>query len=503
MALRNWLRLTRANARPHHARRPRVRLGVLPLEGREVPAVGLASALALGSDAGASLANDVAADAAGNSYLTGHFYGSVDFDPTHTHAGDVDILTSVGEKDAYVAKYAPDGSLIWAVRMGGTATGPGGDEGRAIDVDAAGNVYVTGQFRGTGDYGPFTLTAAGNGKDGWVAKLDAAGTVLWANRWGQAQSGSYEGEIPQGLDTDAAGNVYVISSLNGPQYGYDILKYSTTGAQQWAKFVASNSSLLSCDLAADAAGNVFVSGAFSGTVDFDPNQAQKLASAGPGSYSGFVLKLTTAGKFGWVSPFVSQSQLVNGTWTYGYSSASSVALGPDGGVIVGGFYSHKVDFNPGSGTTNLPTVGGGYIAKLTSAGALTWAKALEESATTSSSATVWGLATDAGGNIYATGSFSGTVDFNPGTAVASRTSAGSSDIFVLKLTSAGNFAWSETFGGTGGDTGFGIAVDPSGAVHVAGYFSGTVDFDPDPLANFDLTAPGTFTGSFLLRLRQN
>lgn len=501
MALRNWLRLTRANARPHNARMPRVRLGVLPLEGRDVPAVGLASALGLGSTAGASMANDVAADAAGNSYLTGHFYGTVDFDPTRTHSGDADILTSAGEKDVYVAKYAPDGSLIWAVRMGSAST-ERGEEGRAIDVDAAGNVYVAGQFRATGDYGPFTLTPAGNGKDAWVAKLNSAGTVLWANRWGRAEAGDFDGEIPQGLDLDAAGNVYVISTLFAAQGGYDILKYSTNGALQWAKSIASNMSG-SSDVVADAAGNVFAVGGFDGTVDFDPNQPQKLVSDGPGAYSGFVLMLTTAGKFGWVSPFVSQSQLVNGTWTYGYSYAQAITLGPDGSVIVGGWYSNKVDFNPGSSTTNLSMGGGGFLAKLTGTGALTWAKALERDATIPSSAYVYGLATDASGNIYATGSFYGTVDFNPGAGVATRTSAGSSDTYVLKLTSAGNFAWAETFGGTGSDTGFGIAVDPSGVVHVAGYFSATVDFDPDPLANFDLTAPGTFTSSFLLRLRQN
>lgn len=499
MPLQTWFRPSRASSRMT-GRRPR--LGLLPLETRDVPALGLGSALGLGNDVNGSMAIDVAADAAGNSYITGNLSGTIDFDPANVHAGDADILTSPGGTAGYVAKYAPSGALLWARRMGGSAIDSSMAEGRAINVDAAGSVFVAGQFRGTGDFGPFTLTAAGSGKDAWVAKLNTSGTVLWANRWGRTDAGTFDGEIPQDLDNDAAGNVYVMSAKFGSAAGYDILKYSAGGTLQWADSFANNHQGGSCGVTADAAGNVYVSGAFYGTVDFDPGAAQKLVSAGTGAYSGFVLKLTTAGKFGWVTPFVGQSLQVNGTWTYGYSQAQRVTLGTDGNVIVGGWYGNKVDFNPGSGTTNLPTVGGGFIVKLSAAnGSLNWAKAME--AAPSSYVFVYGLTTDYAGNIYATGSFTGTMDFNPDAGIASRTSAGSSDIYVLKLSSAGSFTWAETFGGAGSDIGFGIAVDSSNTVHLAGYFAGTVDFDPNPLANSDLTALPGRTWSYLVRLTQN
>ena len=113
-----------------------------------------------------------------------------------------------------------------------------------------------------------------------------------------------------------------------------------------------------------------------------------------------------------------------------------------------------------------------------------------------------GLDVDAAGNIYATGNFHGTVDLDPGTGSYLRTSAGQGDIFVMKLTAAGNFTWAETFGGVGNDVSFGIVVDTDGDVHVAGYYRDPFDVDPDPWATYMLPGDGSFNRGLLLRLRQ-
>ncbi len=110
-------------------------------------------------------------------------------------------------------------------------------------------------------------------------------------------------------------------------------------------------------------------------------------------------------------------------------------------VIVGGGYKYAVDFNPGKGTTLL-TIGGGYIAKLNRSGGLVWARALQGGIAPLYYG-LTGLDVDAAGNIYATGDFSGTVDFDPGADSDLRTSAGSQDIFVVKLTASGNYSWAE------------------------------------------------------------
>ena len=128
-----------------------------------------------------------------------------------------------------------------------------------------------------------------------------------------------------------------------------------------------------------------------------------------------------------------------------------------------------------------------------------WARALEKGIG-NSDPYVPGLAVDSAGSIYAAGSFSGTIDLDPGTGTDVRTSAGGLDIFVVKLTAAGNYSWGESFGGTGSDRAFGIAVDPNFDVHLAGNYQNMVDFDPTT-GTYYLTTNGV-SKAFRLRLRQ-
>jgi hypothetical protein len=482
--IRGWAnRLNHTGTRsPIRRRRAGLRLRLEALEDRSVPAA-FGSALGIGNDSGASQARGVAVDAAGNTYLTGRFSGTTDFDPARTHPGDADLLTARGGTDIFVAKYAPDNTLVWARRMGGPDDVPyaTNENGDAIALDGSGNVYIAGFFQGTADFGSISLTSAGEA-DAFVVKLNATGAVVWANRWGTAGS-----DTGTGVGVDGAGNVY--AAVVRANAGHTVLKYSPTGAANWAKSIETRPfGGPPAGFVTDAAGNVFVCGSFRGTVDFDPGPKKKYVSSGVGAFdSAFVLKLTTAGAFSWVSPFVAQS---------GGANAQSLALDGGGNLIVGGFYSGSVDFNPGSGTTLLPTGGRAFIVKLTGGGGLAWAKAIGGTDFVS----VNGLAADAAGNVYATGSFQGSADFDPGPGTATRSNGG---VFVLKLDAAGNFAWAETFGGTaGGGTGYAVAVDSAGTVYLAGAYRGTVDFDPDPLATYDLTNPDPYSNLFLVKLTQ-
>jgi len=93
--------------------------------------------------------------------------------------------------------------------------------------------------------------------------------------------------------------------------------------------------------------------------------------------------------------------------------------------------------------------------------------------------------TDASGNVYVTGYFSGTVDFDPSVATFNLTSAGSTDIYIAKYSSAGALLWAEQMGGSGADEGTAITFDGSGNFMLAARFNGTVDFDPGAgVANF-------------------
>ena len=89
---------------------------------------------------------DITTNSAGNSYITGNFHGTATFG-----AGEAQetTLTAAGDNDLFVAKYAANGTLVWATRAGGT----GDDESLGIAIDNAGNSYVTGNFHGTATFG--------------------------------------------------------------------------------------------------------------------------------------------------------------------------------------------------------------------------------------------------------------------------------------------------------------------------------------------------------------
>jgi hypothetical protein len=443
------------------------------LEGREVLSATFGSAMGFGGPAGSDIF-DVATDAAGNSYVTGFFGGTVDFDLSQTHVGDVDILTARGENDAFVAKYAPDDSLVWARRMGGDvfSTNAITDVGRSIAVDNSGNVYVAGDFRGSADFGSTILTTT-SVRDRFVVKLNAAGSFAWARQMN-------DGGMSRGVGVDASGNVYAFGRAD--LTSYDVAKFTAAGQIAWRHSLMTNTAY-DGDLAVSAAGKVYVVGEFSGTVDFDLSSKKKIVAASQGA---FVWSLDTNGKFSGLSTF------------NGYAPPRSVVLDGGGNIVVGGYYYGTVDFNPGRGVTTLDPAGGGYIAKLNNSGSLVWARAL----TGEGVGSVHGLSVDAAGAIYAAGYFTSSIDLDPGAGVDVQASAGGYDVFLVKLSATGNYVWGETFGGVTNDWAWGVAVDAAGTVHLVGYFTDIVDFDPDPLTTFTLGSPGGRRNGFLLRLQQ-
>src|SRR5678816_164169 len=107
------------------------------------------------------------------------------------------------------------------------------------------------------------------------------------------------------------------------------------------------------------------------------------------------------------------------------------------------------------------------------------------------------IAVDADGNVYTTGGFSGTADFDPGPGTYNLTSAGTYDMFISKLDSSGKFIWAKQMGGNSSSAwGPSITLDAAGNIYSTGTFEGTVDFDPGP-GVFTLSA---IKASFVLKL---
>jgi hypothetical protein len=488
--------------RPLARRRSSTRLSLEVLEVRDVPTVGFGSVLGVGSDMAAILPWSNAVDSAGNTYVTGLIYGTIDLDPGVVRADGSDILTPKGSSDAFVAKYAPDNSLVWARRMGSDFVRSSNqndpfEEGKSIAVDKTGNVYVSGEFMGTADFGPVTLTSAGS-TDAFVTKLDSNGNFLWSNRWGGATR-----EHDGGIAVDVSGNIFAAGSTadvlaNGAwiENGFEMRKYNLSGTTAWSKRI-DNRGGEADGVATDAAGNVYLAGSFAGTVDFNPDAHKtnylvgSSIVSGAGGPNAFVLMLTSAGNFGWADAFVAKTA----ESSTAHVAITDIRVNSLGNVFIGGGYTGPVDFDPSSKVDyRLPNANSsdGFVEKLSASGSFTWATSL-------GGAYVHSLAVDSHDSVYIVGSFSQT--FSPGAGI-SVTSNGSSDVFVTKLTSSGSLDWYVTFGGTGNDLGNGICVDAAGTVYLVGTYANTVDFDPDPLGTHELTNPA-YANMFLLKLIQS
>jgi hypothetical protein len=367
----------------------------------------------------------IAIDAFANVFTIGHFTGTVDFDPG-TGTYNLTAAGSNGSADIFISKFDDSGNFVWVKQMGGTNT----DLGYSIAIDASGNIYTAGIFWYTADFDPgpatYNLTAAGD-FDIFISKLSASGSFVWAKQIG----GTHE-ESPNSIALDASGNVY------------------TTGEFQY-------------------------------TCDFDPgNGIYNLTASGSDGYDDiFISKLDVNGNFVWAKRIGG----INNDYSH------SIALDDLGDIYTIGTFKGNVDFNPGTGIYNLTSTGEGgdtYILKLDMNGNFVWAKQISGIGIGTNGQAI---SLDVSGNVYVTGWFMGTADFDPGAGTYNLTSIGARDIFISKLNTSGNFVWAKQIGGTGQGYALSIAIDALGNVLTTGSLYGTADFDPGT-GTYNLTSVG-------------
>ncbi len=331
---------------------------------------------------------------------------------------------------------------------------------------------------------------------------------------------------------------------------------NTTNAQnfQWAKsFDGPGGYDYGTSVAVDASGNVYTTGGFNDSVDFDPGAAT-LYIHSKGASDIFVSKLDASGNLVWIKTIggsedewgnsiavdasgnvfitgifrdnvdfdpgaatynlIAQSGDVfvcklnaSGNFVWARSMGgfvddlgSSIALDASGNVYTTGYFGSTADFDPGAGTYNLTTSGGQnmFVSKLDASGNFVWAKAMSDGTHSYGNS----ICLDAAGNVYTTGYFLGTADFDPGAGTYNLTTLGGDEVFISKLDALGNFVWAKAMGGTGASDyaiGYSIAVDPSGNVYSTGRFIDTADFDPDSTSTYNLTTGGN-VAAFISKL---
>ncbi|MDX2360810.1 MAG: hypothetical protein QNK23_08395 [Crocinitomicaceae bacterium] len=365
------------------------------------------------------------------------------------------------------------------------------------------------------------------------------------------------GEFSGNVDLDPGVGSDVHSTLNS--YGGYISKLDPSGNFIWAKSFTSASGVCSVNsFCIDNLGNIYLTGFFSGIVDFDPGSSIVSLNGGIGNGL-FILKLDSSGNFIWAKQ---SSTVANSGNVIGHSIDHDTF----GNIVVGGSFSSSqaVDFDPGPGIENLISTGSSlqdiFILKLDSNGDFIWVNKFggvgddryleiaidnaDNIAATgifydtvdfdpsgliynliapsndrnvvvlkldSNGNFVWAgsignfagdyidpsdIAFDNSNEIVVSGSYAGSIDFDTGASTVIMSSNGATDGFVLKLDAAGNYLWSNTIGGNDQDEVNSIDFDNTNNIYLAGVFMSTVDFDSGTSTS-NLTATGVFDGFVL------
>lgn len=385
-----------------------MRIGVILLLAATVRAGGTFSLAGPAAD----YAGDIALDARGNLYVVGGFGGVVDFDPGE--GSEPRTAAGATRPDAFVAKYDAGGRLCWALTFGSKEM----DFARCVAVSREGFVYVAGHHSGTIDLGGGHRVETKRGRNVFLLKLAADGSVLWLRSFGDEDADIEESEDARDIALDSKGNLYLV-------------------------------------------------GIFRGTIDLDPGDGKVERTSVADSHDGFLVSLTPDGKYRW--GFCTGAE--GPDWT------RAVAVGPDDVVLIGGCFCGTVDFDPGEGKAEATSDGqfDAFLAWIASDGRFlqvaTWGGYGIDHINDRS------IAVDAAGAVYVSGEFKGKCDFAPG-ARKHVVSSDGVDGYVARFDREGELSWVIPLGAGGMDSAHSLCLAPNGSVVVTGRFQKLVDFAP-------------------------
>jgi hypothetical protein len=325
----------------------------------------------------------------------------------------------------------------------------GYDYGLGITSDISGNIYTIGRFSGQTDFDPsaasFILTA--NNDDIFITKSDSVGNFIWAKKIG----GPFVDEGTS-VVTDKLQNVYFtghfcdsvdfdpgpgVRKLYAPFLGGFICKLHSDGSFAWAHRLGLTANATSFGICIDDEASLYVAGTFDGTAPVDFD---------PGPESCYLTY--TAEEHAFICKFDSAGNFIWGKRTGG--AAMSISLDGNKNVYVAGQFTGTSDFDPGLGSFYLTSVGNdnggdGFVCKLDSNGIFQWADAFTASSSFNT-AVCRSISSAPNGDIVVAGELVGMVDFDPGTPTNYQTSTGDIDAFICKINSNGQFRWTKVIG---------------------------------------------------------
>lgn len=352
-----------------------------------------------------------AVEPGGASYVVGETFGTL--------SGQ----TPGGTLDAFVRKYAADGTELWTRQFGAWDR----DIAWAVAVDGERFVYVVGQTEGT-----LPGQQSAGGWDAFVRKYDPSGTEVWTRQFGGKGS-----DVASGVAVDGVGHVYVVgttsSSLSGGQpnsFDAFVRRYDGSGQEGWTRQFGTAGGDNARAVAIDAAQRLLVVGSTEGSL---PGQ---VSSAG---FDAFVTSLTPDGQQLWLRQFGSRAD----------DFAISVAADPAGNVLVAGSADATLPGQTASGGTTA------FLRQFDQAGAPLWTDQFGRGVADHA----WDIAVAADGATYLVGTTAG--------------SARETDAFIRKY-HGGAEVWTHQFGTAEDDHALAVTIDGEDGIVVGGSTRGTL-----------------------------
>lgn len=385
----------------------------------------------------------VATDAARNVYVTGYFTVLAAVGPTN--------FTSYGGSDIFLVKYDRNGNPLWARRAGGATN----DQGRAVITDAAGDVYLTGHFRGAGTFGTSNVVSRG-AEDLFLAKLDSSGQWLWTSAAGGTNTDEGRSVAIDREGSCYAAGVFFGSAIFGTnavtsrgQTDVVVAKANVGGEWLWARSFGGTAFDESRGIVATPAGECYVTGFFNGTAEFP---GTNLVSRGGSDI--FVAKFGTNGDLLWV-------QQAGGTDA---DEGHAVALDAAGNLhLTGGFAGTANIFGTNASAQGFAGSMDAFLVKLDADGKPIWFQRGTGSSHDSGNA----IGLDAEGDVHVSGLFVGSASFGSQRLMST---SGQADVFFVKYSRDGNFLWAFQAGGTAYMSGNGLGIDSEGSAYGTGFY---------------------------------
>ena len=439
------------------------------------------------------LSTSVTTDGAGNIYNAGYFNSTADFDP----GPGIRLMTSIGHQDIFITKFSPTGNLIWAKSIQGR-NGISQCNTKSIKLDALGNIFIVGGFNETVDFdpGPDSFNVTAQNQDIFLSKLDSSGNFIWAKTIGSPSTtiGSSSttldefaniiitGSFSDTIDFDPSpSNNFTL--LSGGIYPHPyVAKYDSSGNFIWADvFYGDGYSIgTGSSIAVDSLGYIYSIGQFDQVIDLDPDTTTTYSLTTFGRMDIYVSKLDPAGNFVWAKQIGGRAD-----------DGGIISIDKFSNIFIAGGFRDTVDFDPGPQEYNLVPIGrlDMFITKLDSAGNFIWTKSIGGTA----DEFVTSATLDNASNIYFTGGFDDTVDFDPDGGVFNLSADTSVALFVVKLNSSGNFNWAKSV--TNFVYGKSICLDINNNIIISGDF-----YDSAYFGSFALDTNKCYSAIFVAKL---